>query len=319
MNFDQYKDINQYINFLCLEGEEWRDIDCYDGYYQISNYGRIKSLPRVINCKNGATRIKPEKILKLSQDSDGYYITGLCVNGIRKNCKPHRLVAETFISNPNNYLMINHKDEIKTNNCVWNLEWCDVLYNNNYGTKRQRMSETMSLNPKAHRYGADNPFYGKHHSNETKSKLSELNKGRNKGSDNVRAIKVLQFTLEGEYIKTYGSISEAALDNNLRPDGHISTCINGKTNQCGGYIWIKESEYSLDLLQEKVYKIKRPKKRNVEIYQFDKQDNYINKYNSITEAAITTGVQSSDITSCARGKLKTAGGYIWKYKNEGEQ
>ena len=116
--------------------EIFKDIEGYEGLYQISNYGNVKSLG---NCK-----YKKDKILKYSKDKDGYLYVGLCKNGKHKYIKIHRLVAEAFIENPNNYQQVNHKDEDKTNNHVTNLEWCTPKYNSNYGTRIQRVIESQS-------------------------------------------------------------------------------------------------------------------------------------------------------------------------------
>lgn len=107
--------------------ERWRDIKGYEGLYQISNCGRVKSLKY---CK--------EKILKSIKSSNGYLQVNLYKDGKRKYFLVHRLVATAFIYNIENYSQINHKDEIKSNNYVSNLEWCDYSYNNNYGTRNKK-------------------------------------------------------------------------------------------------------------------------------------------------------------------------------------
>ena len=83
--------------------EEWKDIKGYEGLYQVSNLGRVKSL--------NYRRTGNEKILSLRKHKNGYVYIGLSKNGKTKHLRVHRLVAETFISNPNNYLEVNHKDE----------------------------------------------------------------------------------------------------------------------------------------------------------------------------------------------------------------
>ena len=113
-----------------MNNEVWKDILGYEGHYQVSNLGRVKSIKFV-----------KEKILKLSRDNDGYLKVCLYKNGEMKTYKVHRLVAKVFISNPNNLPQINHKDEDKTNNSLENLEWCDQKYNHNYGTINQRIAE----------------------------------------------------------------------------------------------------------------------------------------------------------------------------------
>ena len=104
--------------------EEWRDIIGYEGLYQVSNLGRVKSFLYY----NGTN----ERIIKPIQLKNGYYNISLSKNKINKKEYIHRLVAKAFIPNPNNYPIINHKDENPSNNCVNNLEWCTQKYNMNY-------------------------------------------------------------------------------------------------------------------------------------------------------------------------------------------
>jgi hypothetical protein len=119
--------------------EIFKDIEGYPNY-QISNYGNVKSL--------NYNHTGKEKILKPTKDKKGYLRVCLSKQGKLKNHKIHRLVAEAFIENQNNYLMVNHKDENKENNCVSNLEWCTAKYNINYGTHNQRVAESNTNHPK---------------------------------------------------------------------------------------------------------------------------------------------------------------------------
>lgn len=118
--------------------EIWKDIKNYEGLYQVSNLGRIKSLDRL----DIYGRRVHGRILKPGKDHQGYLGIGLCKEGIRKSKRIHRLVAETFIPNPNKYLEVNHKDEDKENNAINNLEWCDRKYNGNYGTIKERIGNS---------------------------------------------------------------------------------------------------------------------------------------------------------------------------------
>ena len=114
--------------------ELWKDIEGYNGKYQISNKGRLKSFAQ--DSTNGKIKYG-NKTLK------GYYDFVLYDdNGNKSTCAVHRLVALAFIPNPNNYPQINHKDENKANNSVENLEWCTNDYNSHYGTKIQRTRES---------------------------------------------------------------------------------------------------------------------------------------------------------------------------------
>lgn len=103
--------------------EEWKEIKNYEGYYQISNFGRVKSLYRIVSgCDGRNTRIKG-RILKLATDTKGYNFISLQKHHKTKKCKVHRLVGIYFINNPFNKPFINHIDGIKTNNHEDNLEW----------------------------------------------------------------------------------------------------------------------------------------------------------------------------------------------------
>lgn len=127
---------------LCITGdlgfEYWQDIPGYEGLYQASTYGRIKSLSRYYKTGRGGIQLLPERILKENLETQGYFGVLLC-NGKQKRYRVHRLVAITFIPNFNNLPCINHKDETRTNNRVENLEWCTQAYNNCYGKRLKRV------------------------------------------------------------------------------------------------------------------------------------------------------------------------------------
>ena len=148
--------------------EIWKDIPNYEGLYQASNLGRIKSI------------YYNNKILKLNNDSNDYLQVWLCKNKKKKIYKVHRLVALTFIPNPNYLPFINHKDENKSNNNINNLEWCDGIYNARYS-------------------------FGK---------------------------KVLQYDLDGNFIREWNCIKETGIDSS-----HIINCCKGKRKSAGGYKW----------------------------------------------------------------------------------
>ena len=124
--------------------EQWRPIEGYEGLYQVSNLGRVRSLDR-IDC---AGRRLKGKILS-PEVARGYVQVQLWKEGKLKWFKVHRLVAQTFIHNPEGLPQINHKDEDKTNNIVDNLEYCDGKYNMNYGTRIERAVQTRISNGNA--------------------------------------------------------------------------------------------------------------------------------------------------------------------------
>jgi len=120
--------------------ENWRPVKGYEGYYEVSDLGRVKALARTVSylSKFGkpCTKELSEHIMAPQRSSNGYLQVGLSKGKIVRICRIHRLVAEAFIDNSEGLPEVNHIDEDKTNNRVDNLEWCTRQYNNSYGTKR---------------------------------------------------------------------------------------------------------------------------------------------------------------------------------------
>ena len=113
-----------------LSEEIWKDIEGYDGLYQVSSWGRVKNS-------------RTDMVLKGVKDKDGYLRIGLYKNG-KRIYRVHRLVAQAFIPNPENKSQVNHIDENKENNYVENLEWVTAKENLNYGTRNLRASKLLS-------------------------------------------------------------------------------------------------------------------------------------------------------------------------------
>ena len=113
--------------------EIWHDIEGYEGLYQISNKGRVKSLYK-----------GSERILRPGIDGSGYMFVCLCYDNVRKYFKLHRLIAQAFIPNPENKPQVNHLDECKINNTLENLEWTTAKENINFGTHNERSAKARS-------------------------------------------------------------------------------------------------------------------------------------------------------------------------------
>ena len=116
--------------------EEWRPIRNYEGLYEVSNMGRVKSL--------NYNKTGKERILNAYDKGNGYLVVGLWKSGKRKLYLVHRLVATAFCDNPHGFKEVNHLDEDKGNNCADNLEFCSRSYNCNYGTRNKRVAEKKS-------------------------------------------------------------------------------------------------------------------------------------------------------------------------------
>jgi len=120
-----------------LENEIWKDIIGYEGLYQISNLGRVKSLERIIMCKNNSKKKITEKIKKQQIGTTGYYTIMLYKNDLGKNFKVHRLVAISFITNPEKKIYVNHIDFNPLNNSLDNLEWVSNRENSCHAQKNK--------------------------------------------------------------------------------------------------------------------------------------------------------------------------------------
>lgn len=163
--------------------------------------------------------------MKFEIDKAGYFKIQLSKNNKIKHYLVHRLVAQTFIPNPNNYLEINRKDENKQNNHISNLEWCNRKYNVNYGTGIKRRSELQK--------GENHYMYGKHHTEEAKKKMSKSHIGIQKGSKNPKAKKVKCI----ETGKIFYCIRDAEEFLGTKGHGNISSCCKGKRKKAYGYHW----------------------------------------------------------------------------------
>lgn len=226
--------------------EEWLPIAGFEEHYEISNLGRVRSLDCIVNGRNqwGAEFkwVKKGSIVKPHKHHNTrYYFVGLKKNGKTHPKDIHRLVAETFVPNPDNKPCVGHKDCNEANNCVENIYWCTYEENNNHPITKQRMSEGQK---RFFSNGGNPSFKGRHHTEETKRKLSENHKGRMSGTKNPmygkRVEKTLkqvnQYSINGDLLRTFDCVKDAAVEVGCNPT-NISACCRGKCKTIKGYIW----------------------------------------------------------------------------------
>lgn len=271
----------RWLSLEDFEGEVWKDIPGYKGWYQVSNFGRIKSVdrqfmlqrvcdsvPRIITCK--------ACIIKACTKRGDYLTCHLKKNGTNKSVKFHQVVCKAFHPNPDGLPEVNHINEIKTDNRADNLEWCTRRYNATWGTAIERG---------------------------VRKRISLISR------------KVYQYDLEGKFISAYPSIREAARVVGAKEANIASVCNNGKSSTAAGFIW-SFTQNEADIAQ----KISR-KRANKSVYEersvamCDLNGNFLRRFSSIAQASYYTGAYKDTISRCCKheGYYKTAGGYKWEY------
>lgn len=243
-----------------MQQEIWRDIKGYKGYYQVSNFGRVK---RIVS-KNRPS----EKIRKIQYKRNGYAVVMLSVAQKYKLAHVHRLVANAFLPNHKKKPQVNHKDLNKKNNNVSNLEWVTLQENVNHVHSMKKWS------------------------NNVKS-----------GDQNKRSIRVYQFSLSGNKIKEWVSISEASNKLNIA-SGDISNACQKKRKSAGGFQWKYANDSGV------VMAVNYGRKR---VYQLSMEGVFIKDYDNVFLASKINNLSNAGIWNCCNGKYKSCGGYKWSY------
>jgi hypothetical protein len=186
--------------------EFWKDVVGYEGIYQVSNFGNVKSLDRYITRSDGCVYFRRGKLRPKLKNTDGYYHLKLCRNGGYVTKRIHRLVAEAFIPNPRNLPEINHIDTDRTNNMVNNLEWCTRYENIQHCLKLGNHVCQTDIS------GANNPNYGNRTLRNKYKENRALSKEKQSrpNAKNGRAVKVELYDSGMKYIGTFDWIGNCA-------------------------------------------------------------------------------------------------------------
>lgn len=287
-NLNQFRpEVNsqRWLDVSDLPNEVWLDIQGYEGVYQISCYGRIKSLPRTKRCGGF---VYPAKIIKSylgKTPKNNYYIVVLQKDGAKSTKRVCRLVASAFIDNPSNLPQVNHIDENTHNDTVWNLEWCTASYNCSYGEHPKKISKIAK----------------------ERVRTGKCFDGSDYKGNMVTA--VLQYDLDGNFIREFESVKEAREQYSSR----VQNCLSGKMAQASGFQWKYKTDdtypHKIDACGKNVNQslcCSRPIKQL-------KDGIVVATYCSIKEASAKTGFDYSGIKKCLNGTYKQTFGFTWEY------
>ena len=265
-----------------MENEIWRPVVGYEGWYEVSSFGNLRSVDRAGVDVFGVARRYKGRMISSDSLSYGYPVAILMKNGKRKTVRIHRIVAEAFIPNPDNKPFIDHIDTNRRNARVENLRWVDRAEN------------------------ANNPNSIKNYS---RSATKEFGSGwktintRNANKSCHSEVPVCQYSLDGIFIRRYRSIAEAGEVTGIAK-GNIDRAHKGVFKQAGGFLWAKEGEQPIPY-------VPNTPTRQHRVFQYDINGVFIKEWVSVAEAE--RSLMATNVSRSAREGKYPAGGYWWSY------
>lgn len=266
-----------------MQEEIWRPVKGFEGYYEVSNLGKVRSVERYVKQSNHL-RYVPPRIKKENVSRHGYPFVTLCKNRRSRHYLIHRLVAEAFIPNPKNKPYVDHINTNPLDYSIDNLRWVTAKENaNNNLTKKHCRDNTYTP--------------------ERTQKMLDTKRARSCYGSPKR---VYQYTKDGKFVREYNSINEAkkSMGSNIG----IARALNDNTQSAGGYLWFTEK------LSNPNYK-RRAEKHQLAVCFCDAKGRVIEEYDSINAAAIGTGIHRRNI---CRSLKSTSIPRKYKFKLKGD-
>lgn len=262
--------------------EVWKPIVGYEGYYEISNLGRVKSIERWVKQGKSLRHVK-ESFKQPHIGAYGYPSVTLCKEKKSVDIPIHRIIAKAFIPNPENKPAIDHINTDKTDYRLENLRWVTNKENSNNSLTLQHCREKTY----------------------TKEVIKQRLETRKRGNTKTAPKTVFQYTKDGVFVKEYFSITEAQRITGINHNS-IHRVLNDNTQSAGGYLWT-------DKPTDNFQYVKRQHPTSRPILQYDKQGNFIKEWPSIREASLKLGLHEANIARNIKSEAPPRK-YKFKYK-----
>lgn len=263
--------------------EIWRPVLGYEGYYEVSNLGNVRSVDRTVICDDGSIRTIKGKDRVKQFDYHGYPFVSLYKGAKGKNHHIHRLVAIAFIPNPGNKPTVDHIDRNPKNNTVENLRWC---------TLRENVMNPLSVEYRREHLYIEETF---EKAKRTKIKRNCINRER----------KVFMFSMDGELLATFNSATIASRETGINATTIRNACRRARGGKsAGGYLWSRDEP---SCPRYDAYESKQKS-----VYQYDENGNFLKEWPSVKDAGKAYNVKN--ISRAARGAKKCkCAGFWWRY------